>query len=753
MSFNTYKYNMEIILELFNPLVIKSFEDKFVAGNIGDANTNDTTLLHSPSNEVLQASLKPIFKPDKKNKKVEKDEENEANKLRVKLKKKLREKIDFDEEYDSLSGEDKVNNNSLDISSLSVQRPIKPKKVEVLNTLVNAGKTTNSIPTTKKKKSSHLLNKKEVDGNALKKPETVNISTSLTVQELSLLFGISQTELIKNLFLKGIIVNLNSHIDTQTCVAIGEELGIEVKLVSKTQEVKDQKVSFEYIESDELQPRPPVVTIMGHVDHGKTTLLDRIRKTQIAQKESGGITQKLGAYEIEIVYKEEDRKLVFLDTPGHEAFSGMRSRGMQVTDIAILVVAADDGVRPQTIEAINCIKKAQVPVIVAINKIDKSEANVENIKQELSKYDLISESWGGDTLMVPISAKQGTNIDTLLEMILLTSEVENFSANFDTSAEGTILESYIDRAKGPVASILVQNGTLKVGDIFVSRDVIGKVRGILNSLGDKINAAPPSSPVLVWGLSKPPKTGDLFSVYLDEKDARAAVQEAEINLNKKPLNFISKENYSISELDSKGFISLIVKADIQGSIEAITETLHNMSSSKVPIKILYASLGEITETDIEFANTSKATIVAFNTTLAPGASRSAKMLNVFVKESNVIYDLFDYVQELIDSILGPQYDEQFIGSAIVKSIFPLGKSYVAGVKVLEGKLTRSCHIKVTRSDQIVYQGILHSLKRLKDEVSEVKEPLECGIFLKDFDLWKENDLVKAFNLVEKRKEK
>jgi translation initiation factor IF-2 len=752
MSFNTYKNNMEIILELFNPLIIKSFEEKFASNNSLELDATESNSLHSPSSEVLQLNLKPVFKPDKKNKKLEKDEETEINKTRLKLKKKLREKIDFDEEYDSISEEDKMNNNSLDISSLSVQRPIKPKKLEVSSVSINVGKITNTN-IVKKKKNYQTFNKKDLDSTSPKKPEMVTISTSLTVQELSSLFSINQVDLIKNLFLKGIIVNLNSHIDTQTCISIGQDFGIEVKIVAKLEDLQEQKISFESIEFDELQPRSPIITIVGHVDHGKTTLLDKIRKTQIAQKESGGITQKLGAYEIEIVYKEENRKLVFVDTPGHEAFSGMRSRGMQVTDIAVLVVAADDGVRPQTIEAINCIKKAKVPLLVAINKIDKSDANVENIKQELSKYDLISESWGGDTLMVPISAKQGTNIDTLLEMILLTAEVENFRANFDRVAEGTILESYIDRSKGPVASILVQNGTLKVGDVFVSRDVMGKVRGIINSFGEKISAAPPSSPVLVWGLSKPPKTGDLFSVYLNEKDAKIAVQEAELNMDKKSSNFASQDNYSISEFDSKGSISLIVKADIQGSIEAITNTLNNLSTSKVPVKILYASLGEITETDIEFANTSKATILAFNTTLAPGASKSAKMLNVFVKESNVIYDLFDYVQDLIDSILGPEYDEQFIGSASVKSIFPLGKSYVAGVRVLEGKLTRSSHIKITRSDQIIYQGILHSLKRLKDEVSEVKEPLECGIFLKDFDGWKENDTIKAFNLVEKRKEK
>jgi translation initiation factor IF-2 len=490
---------------------------------------------------------------------------------------------------------------------------------------------------------------------------------------------------------------------------------------------------------------------MGHVDHGKTTLLDKIRKTQVAQKESGGITQKLGAYEVEISYKDEKRKLVFLDTPGHEAFSGMRNRGIKVTDVAILVVAADDGVRPQTVEAINCIKKAEVPLIVAINKIDKEDANVDNIQQELSKYGLISESWGGDILMIPISAKQGTNIETLLEMIVLISDVENFTADPETQAEGTILESHIDRTKGPVASILVQNGTLKIGDIFVSKDVIGKIRGIVDSNGEKLLSAPPSSPVLIWGLSKPPVTGDLFSVYLNEKEAKLAVQEAQIKTEETSIGSLLKDNYSVSEVDQKGIINLIIKADIQGSLEAIISTLNKMSLPEVPIKILYASPGEITETDIEFAHTSSAQILSFNTTLASGANKAAKMFNISVKEYNVIYDLFDYVQELIDDFIGPQYDEQFIGSAVVKNIFPLGKSYVAGLKVIEGKLVRSCHVKIERSNQIIYQGTLNSLKRLKDEVLEVKEPLECGVFIKDFDTWQENDLVNAFNLIEKKK--
>lgn len=752
MSFSNYKNNGETILELFNPLLINLLEENFSSNNTYSVDPNTSTSVSPVGPELLQLNLKPSFKLEKKSKKVEKDDELEVNKVRNKLKKKFREKIDFDEEYESVPEEEKLAIDQLDISSLSIQRPVRPKTIDSQNKIGLSNISGNNFPSKKKKVSTIVrTNKKESETTVITKPELVTLTDPLTVQELSKLFVVTETEIIKKLFLKGIVVTLNNCIDMQTCITLGQDFGIQVQVTSKSEYINEDKVLLKNTDPSKTQSRPPIITVMGHVDHGKTTLLDKIRKTQVAQKESGGITQKLGAYEVDIVYKDENRKLVFLDTPGHEAFSGMRNRGIKVTDVAILVVAADDGVRPQTIEAINCIKKAEVPLIVAINKIDKEDANVENIKQELSKYDLISESWGGDTLMVPISAKQGTNIDTLLEMILLISDVENFTANPEAQAEGTILESHIDRTKGPVASILVQNGTLKVGDIFVSKDAIGKIRGIVDSTGNKIPAAGPSSPVVVWGLSKPPVTGDLFSVYLSEKEAKLAVEEAQLSIEKTTNSSLLKDTYSISEVTQKGIINLIIKADIQGSLEAIITTLNKMSLPEVPIKVLYASPGEITETDIEFAHTSSAQILSFNTTLASGANKAAKMCNVSIKQYNVIYDLFDYVQELIDEFIGPQYDEQFIGSSIVKNIFPLGKSYVAGVKVVEGKIIRSCHIKVFRNNIIVYEGLLNSLKRLKDEVMEVKEPLECGIFVKDFDTWQENDLVKGFTLIEKKK--
>lgn len=750
MSFNNYKTNYDTLLELFNPLIINNSEDKSSSTSLFSVDMNEPNPGGSGPNDMLQLNVKPTFKLDKKNKKLEKDEELEVIKARIKTKKKFREKIDLDEDYEASSEEEKLTNDQLDISSLSIQRPSKPKNTELVNK-ISTGNFVVTNSSTKKKKIFTSNNKKDLNSNLVVKPDFVNISVPLTVQQLSQLFGVSENDIIKKLFFKGIIVTLNNCIDIQTCITLAQEFEIEVKTDTQILESPIEKNISRNTDPEKMQVRPPIVTIMGHVDHGKTTLLDKIRKTQVAQKEFGGITQKLGAYEVDVIYKEENRRLVFLDTPGHEAFSGMRNRGIKVTDIAVLVVAADDGVRPQTIEAINSIKKAGVSLIVAINKIDKEDANVENIKQELSKYDLISESWGGDTLMIPISAKQGTNIDTLLEMILLLSEVENLMADAEANAEGTILEAQIDRTKGPVASILVQNGTLSIGDIFVSNDVIGKIRGIINSEGEKIISAPPSSPVLIWGLSKLPSTGDVFSVYSNEKEAKLAVQDAQMNSEKTNSNWFLKDNYFVSEVNVKGIINLIIKADIQGSLEAIVSNLNKMSIPQVPIKILYASPGEITETDIEFAHTSSAQILSFNTTLAPGANKAAKMYNVVIKQYNVIYDLFDSVQELIDNFIGPEYDEQPIGSALVKNIFPLGKSYVAGVKILEGKITRSCHTKVFRDNNIVYEGSLNSLKRLKEEVLEVKEPLECGIFVKDFDTWQENDVIKFFNLVEKKK--
>jgi translation initiation factor IF-2 len=741
-----FKLTSEDIFHLVSPMIVVNLQTK-----------NQSSLLSSLQTDVhqglLSLNLKPSLKIDKKIKKNDKDDDREVDRTnaKLKLKKKTRSKINFEEDYESVNDLFEKTDDSEDVSLLPMARPSKPTaEIPSVSFVVKQkGQVTTNL---RKKKSNPSNQKKELELLRSDKPTQVNLNQPLTVQELSDLFSISKTDIIKSLFLKGIPVTVNQLIDTVTAQKLGQEFGIEVVLNS--QEYFNEKRALDLTQSsiESLSSRSPVVTIMGHVDHGKTTLLDKIRKTQIAQKEAGGITQKIGAYEVSIYHKNEDRRLVFLDTPGHAAFSGMRSRGVSITDIAILVVAADDGVKQQTIEAIKQIQASNVPIIVAINKIDKEDADVENIKEELAKYNLISEDWGGETVMIPISAMKGTNIDTLLEMILLLSDMMNLKADPDALSEGMIIESNLDRAKGPVASVLVQNGTLRIGNIIQVGGSIAKVRGMINSVGDNIKEAGPSSPVLIWGLSRVPAVGDTFTSFKDEKDAKLFIT-AHSSLQKTSISSIPQlsENYAVSDSENKSRINVIIKTDTQGSAEAIATSLNKINDSKVQIRILYSCAGEITETDVEFASTSSAALLAFNTTAASGATKSAKTLGVTIKEFNVIYDLFDFIHSLIDSLVGPQYEERFIGMASVKTVFPLAKSFVAGSFVMEGKITKSSFIHVVRDNDIVYKGSIDSLKKIKENVVEVVEDSECGIFVAEFDSWKQGDTIKAFELIPKKK--
>ena len=737
----------EDILQLTSPLIIINLQTR-----------SQSSLLSSLQTDVhqglLSLSLKPSLKIDKKIKKNDKDDDRETDRTnaKLKLKKKTRSKINFEEDYDSVNDLFEKIDDGENISLLPLARPKKPTGNDVTPVSFVIKQKVQIITNLKKKKSNTSSQKKELESLGSNKPTQINLTQPLTVQELSDLFSISKTDIIKSLFLKGIPVTVNQLIDTLTAQKLGQEFGIEVLLNS--QEFFNEKKPLDLTKSstEDLSSRPPIVTIMGHVDHGKTTLLDKIRKTQTAQKEAGGITQKIGAYEVYLNHKNEDRKLVFLDTPGHAAFSGMRSRGVSITDVAVLVVAADDGVKQQTIEAIKQIQSSKVPIIVAINKIDKEDANVENIKEELAKYNLVSEDWGGETLMVPISAMQGTNIDTLLEMILLLSDMMNLKAEGNALSEGMVIESNLDRAKGAVASVLVQNGTLRVGNILQIGGNLAKVRGMLNSIGENIKEAGPSSPVLIWGLSKVPSVGETFTAFKDEKDAKLFIS-ANPSANKIGTSSFSQlsENYAVSDSENKSRINIIIKADTQGSAEAITTSLNKINDSKVQIRVLYACAGEITETDVEFASTSSASLFAFNTTAASGALKSAKTLGVTIKEFNVIYDLFDFIQSLIDSLVGPQYEERFIGMASVKTVFPLAKSFVAGSFVTEGKITKSSFIHVLRDNDILYKGLIDSLKKIKENVLEITEDSECGIFVAEFDSWKQGDVIKAFELIPKKK--
>jgi translation initiation factor IF-2 len=708
LKMHTKTGNENEIILLVNPITIKEGNGAY---DLDDNNKSRDTKTSGYTNE----NDKPInSKLDKKNKKVIKNDDKNKETENVKSKLKLKKKIEGN--YDDS------------------------------NTVKKQG-------TNNTKKSRKNARRRESENDFLPgEDEDIYLSNPISVQELAEKICVSETDIIRTLFLDGVIVNINQILDIETAISIGSKLGIEI--TPSEEEVETIRNKFSHSDDiEKTEKRPPIITIMGHVDHGKTTLLDKIRQTQIAQKEAGGITQKIGAYEVEIKHQNEKRKLVFLDTPGHEAFSSMRYRGVQVTDIAILVVAADDGVKPQTVETIKCIKDANVPLIVAINKIDKDGANIENIKQELTTYNVISDDWGGETPMIPISAKEGTNVDELLEMIVLVSEMLNLRASNTENARGTVLEAKLDKSKGAIATLLVQNGMLEVGDIIVTDQHMAKIRGMINSDNIAVTTSLPSSPVLVWGLSDLPNIGDNFEAFKDEKIAKSALQVRKDEIHKKRKVSSTSDTYSLSSSNIKAVINLVIKTDIQGSVEAIVSSINQIDQEKVKIRILYASPGEITETDVDFADASKSIILAFNTTLAPGAKKIARHLSVTVKEYDVIYDLFDDIQLMVDDIIGPQYEERNIGRAIVKTVFPLGKNYVAGSLVTEGKIIKGCHIKVSRGETQVYEGILSSLKQLKQDVREIEQDSECGIYIEEFNDWEENDTILAFELIEKKRNK
>ena len=683
------------IIILINPLVIEGETNTYTLNNGSDFKEIKPLEFAINTDKDIKQKL------DKKKNKTTKDSNDENAKSKSKLKKKI------DGNYDDVSKRKKQSNNK------------KGKK--------DSGK--------------ELLREK---------PTEITLSQPISVQELAEKIYVSETDIIRTLFLDGIIVNINQVLDLETAIKVGNQLGVTITIVEE--EIINNRNDFVLTENqDNLEERPPIIAVMGHVDHGKTTLLDKIRQTQTAQKEAGGITQKIGAYEVDIDYRNEKRKLVFLDTPGHEAFSSMRSRGVQVTDIAVLVVAADDGVKPQTIETIKCIKEANVPLIVAINKIDKDDANIDNIKQELSTYNVIPDDWGGDTPMIPISAKEGTNMTELLEMMVLVSDMLKLQASKQGNAQGTVLEANLDKSKGAIATLLVQNGILEVGDIIVTSQHMAKIRGMINSDNTNIMQALPSSPILVWGLSDVPSIGDQFEAFKNEKQARSALQERKEKISNNITNNSTSDKHSLLGSNIQAVVNLVIKTDIQGSVEAIISSINQIEQEKVKIRVLYASPGEITETDVDFADASKSVILAFNTSLAPGAKKVARHLGVNIKEYNVIYDLFDDIQTMVDDIIGPQYEEKDIGKAIVKAVFPLGKNYVAGSSVNEGKIIKGCHIKVSRNGTIVYEGILSSLKQFKQDVAEIQQDSECGIYVEEFDEWKEDDIISAFELIEKKK--
>lgn len=709
-----------------------------------------------------EVTLKPKpSRPVKRANKKHKNEEEDIGELGAKAVKPAKSKrwMKIDDEDEDLDGDLSDNGDGASQISLSLARPPKPAGRPMPAKVSSPQSRPKKASPSRGEGGSSSRDRDRRNNSVVKeRPQKLVLTGSLTLRELAETLAVPETEIIKKLFLKGIPVNVTQTLDEPTATLVAEELGVTVETVEAESEAIKSTEMIEAGDLEKLQHRPPVVTIMGHVDHGKTTLLDTIRQSKVAQGEAGGITQHTAAYHVDVEREGEMKQIVFLDTPGHEAFTAMRARGARVTDIAILVVAADDGVRPQTIEAISHAKAAGVPIVVAINKIDKEEAQPDRVKQELTEYGLLSEEWGGETIMVPVSAINGDNLDTLLEMILLVAEIEELSANPDRSAKGTIIEAHLDKAKGPVATFLIQNGTLRVGDIMVAGPVLGKVRAMMDDRGQRVEEASPSFPVEVLGLSDVPAAGDEFEVYLSDKEARTiADQRLDAQRQDRLRTAMASRRVtlsSLSEAKREGQLkelNLILKADVQGSVEAIVSSLKQLPQDEVQLRLLLAAPGEVTETDIDLAAASEAVIIGFNTTLASGARQAAEREGVDVREYNIIYQLLDDIQGAMEGLLEPELVEEALGQVEVRAVFPVGRGTVAGCYVLSGKIIRNSKVRVLRDGHVKHEGILDSLKRMKEDVKEVNTGYECGIRLDNFNDWKEKDIIAVYRMVTKRR--
>ena len=580
-------------------------------------------------------------------------------------------------------------------------------------------------------------------------PSKITYEEGITVGELADKLNIESSGIIKKLFLLGIVANINQSLDEETLELIADDYGVEIE---KEVVVNEEDLTT-YFDDEEDDPdaieRPAVVTIMGHVDHGKTTLLDSIRNTKVTAGEAGGITQHIGAYQIE----NNGKKITFLDTPGHAAFTTMRARGAQVTDITILVVAADDGVMPQTIEAINHAKEADVPTIVAVNKIDKPTANPDRVMQELTEYGLIPEDWGGDTIFVPLSALNGDGIDDLLEMIGLVAEVQELKANPDKQAVGTVIEAELDKSRGPAASLLVQNGTLHVGDSIVVGNTYGRVRAMVNDLGQRIKTAGPSTPVEITGINDVPQAGDRFVIFKDEKQARRigeARHEASVIQQRQESKNVSLDNlFEQMKQGEMKDLNVIIKGDVQGSVEALAASLMKIDVEGVNVRIIHTAVGAINESDVTLANASNGIIVGFNVRPDAGAKRAAEAENVDMRLHRVIYNVIEEIESAMKGLLDPEFEEQVIGQAEVRQTFKVSKvGTIAGSYVTEGKITRNAGVRVIRDGIVQFEGELDTLKRFKDDAKEVSQGYECGITIANFNDIKEGDIIEAFEMVE-----
>ncbi|KYZ65515.1 translation initiation factor IF-2 [Bacillus sp. GZT] len=631
------------------------------------------------------------------------------------------------------------------------EKPSVADEFEVEEKVVRSKKNSNK----KKKKGKGNEDKRQENfagrqqTQTVETPDKITFSGSLTVGDLAKKLSKEPSEIIKKLFMLGIMATINQDLDKDTIELIANDYGIEVEEEVIVSETEFETFIDEQDDEENLKERPAVVTIMGHVDHGKTTLLDSIRNSKVTAGEAGGITQHIGAYQVEV----NDKKITFLDTPGHAAFTTMRARGAQVTDITILVVAADDGVMPQTVEAINHAKAAGVPIIVAVNKMDKPAANPDRVMQELTEYELVPEAWGGDTIFVPISAIQGEGIDNLLEMILLVSEVEEYKANPNRYATGTVIEAQLDKGKGTIATLLVQNGTLRVGDPIVVGTSFGRVRAMVSDIGRRVKVAGPSTPVEITGLNEVPQAGDRFMAFADEKKARqigeSRAQEALLAQRGEKSKLSLEDLFQqIQEGDVKE-INLIVKADVQGSVEAMAASLRKIDVEGVKVKIIHTGVGAITESDIILASASNAIVIGFNVRPDVNAKRTAELENVDIRLHRIIYKVIEEIEAAMQGMLDPEFEEKVIGQAEVRQTFKVTKvGTIAGCYVTDGKITRDSGVRIIRDGVVIFEGQLDTLKRFKDDVKEVAQNYECGITIERYNDLKEGDIIEAYIMEE-----
>lgn len=608
--------------------------------------------------------------------------------------------------------------------------------------------------TLREEKESKLGKRSEEVATTL---DTLEISEGSTVEDVANRLGKPATTLVKELISAGFMVPANAVINEDIAKTINKVLGVNVKIVPASAETKDEPrvrtvEPKKHEKPKNLLPRPPIVTVMGHVDHGKTTLLDYIRKTNVTAREFGGITQHIGASVVE----HNGKKIVFLDTPGHEAFTSMRARGAQVTDIAVLIVAADDGVMPQTIEALNHAKAANTPIIVAINKIDKPSAKPDRVKQQLADLGLIPEEWGGDTIMVEISAKTGLNVDQLLEMILLVAEMNELVADYEATPQGVVIEAELDKGKGPVANVIVQQGTLRRGDILLFETTWGRVRAMMDHLGRNVDEVTPSLPAKILGLEDVPQAGERFIKVDDERAAREAVEQYMEKKRQQEMQAVKRtsleELFEQMEKGEKPVVRMILKSDVQGTLEAIKSSLMRLAVEEVGIEVVHEGVGRITESDVMLADASNAIIIGFNVRPDGNAKKLAEQKGIQIRLYRTIYDVIDDVKAAVEGMLAPKLKEQILGEAEVRAVFKVPKvGQIAGCYVREGVIKRNAKARVIRDGVVIWEGSLLSLKRFKDDVREVNAGYECGIGLAGFQDLREGDIIEAFEVVEEKR--